>query len=63
MNREMQQVANTSLLKEGIIEERTEIEAMVMEYMKKQVGKGIEQSLKGEVNEKVFFDEESRQNI
>ena len=42
--------ADTSLLKEGMIEERTEIEVVVMEDMKRQVGEGVEQSLEGEVN-------------
>ena len=35
MNREMQQVADTSLLKEGMVEERAEIEAVVVEDMKR----------------------------
>ena len=33
-----------------MIEERAEIEAVVMEDMKKQVEEGVEQSLEGEEN-------------
>ena len=71
LERKEAEIKANSLLKEDMIEEQAEIEVVVMEDMKRQVGKGVEQSLVGEVNEEIFhaevneemfFDEEIQQD-
>ena len=55
-----------------MIKRQAEIEAVMIEDMKRQVGEGVEQSLESEVNkyifyvevnEEMFFDEESQQDV
>ena len=58
-----EQVADTNLLKESMIKKQAEIEAVMIEGMKKQVGDSVEQCLESEVNEEMFFDEEIQQNV
>ena len=65
MSGEVQQVADTGLLKEGVIENQVEIETEEIEDMKRQVGEGVKQSLEdeeilyAEVNEEMKYEANS----
>ena len=62
MNRKIQQVADTNLLKENMIKNQVEIEAEMIEDRKGQVGESVKQFLISEVKEERFFDEETQQD-